>query len=79
MSDGPPARRPFCYEGEQRATMIAISISHEACEAIKATLPKGADSWPAQRTAGAMCGYGSIASLSTGWRRCAGGARATTT
>ena len=28
--------------------MIAISISHEAYEAIKATLPKGADSGPPQ-------------------------------
>jgi hypothetical protein len=33
---------------EQRAAVIAISITPEAYEAVKATLPEAADSWPAQ-------------------------------
>ena len=39
--------------------MIAISISHEAYEAIPATLPNGADAWPPQPDGrAAMCAYG---------------------
>lgn len=41
-------RRRIAPTAWQYATMITISISAEAYEAIKATPPKNAETWPAQ-------------------------------
>ena len=53
--------------------MISISITPEAYEAIKATLPEGSDSWPAQPDGRGLIGNWLdrklVNRLAKGWRQ----------